>query len=250
MRTKVVAANWKMNGNLELIDSFIPQFLSNLKSKDDTKVIFCVPSVYLSYFGEKIKNSTVLLGAQNMYHKDSGAYTGEISPLMLKEVGCKYVILGHSERREIFKETDDLIAKKVKQSLNSDITPIFCVGESKDHRENNQTISVISKQLSAIIDTLTVSELAKIIIAYEPIWAIGTGLTATSDQAEEVHAHIRQEISKKDYNIGQQLSIMYGGSVKSANARDLFSMENIDGGLVGGASLDPIEFSKICNSAN
>lgn len=247
MRTKVVVANWKMNGSIKLIDSFISSFTSNIKVSS-TKVVMCVPSIYLSYLGNKIKETKIFLGCQNMHFQDNGAFTGEISPLMLVDINCKYVILGHSERREIFGETDELIAKKVKSAINHGLTPIFCVGETKDQREKNETMSFISKQLTCLLDTLSVTELSNIMVAYEPIWAIGTGLTATPSQAEEVHKHIRVEISKKDRDIASNMCILYGGSVKSNNASELFSMENIDGGLVGGASLDPIEFSKICNS--
>ncbi len=254
MAIKIVAANWKMNGSAQSIDSFFSTFIPSLNGlkldNSKVKVLICVPSIYISNLANKVKDTDIFFGAQNMHHELKGAFTGETSPLMLSDVGCSYVILGHSERRKIFGETDEFIAKKVKAAVNNSLFPIFCVGETKEEHESNNTISVITKQLKAVLDILNDSELANLVIAYEPIWAIGTGLTATPQQAQEVHAHIRSEISKKNAAIASKMSIIYGGSVKSSNAEDLFEMADIDGGLIGGASLDPIEFSKICNAAS
>lgn len=239
MRTKVIAGNWKMNndinGTIELI-SGIKSILTG--KKIDAKLIICPPFTSLETAKELLKGSEVGLGAQNMYFVENGAYTGEISAQMLKSVGCEYVILGHSERRTIFGETDELINKKVKKALATGLKPIFCVGETLDERESGTTFDVIKRQVETGLSELTESDMETVIIAYEPVWAIGTGKVASPAQAQEVHAFIRAELVKLfGVATAERTIIQYGGSVKPDNARELLGQADIDGALVGGACL-------------
>jgi len=252
MRKKIIAGNWKMNNTLQesigLING-IKSEISKLELKCD--LIICPPFTSLQIANSLIKDSNIKLGAQNMFYEESGAFTGEISAPMLKSVGCEYVILGHSERRAIFGETDDLINKKIKKAIDSNLKPIFCVGETLEERENGITFDVINRQIVEGLKNISVDEINNVIIAYEPVWAIGTGKNATPEQAEEVHIFIRNLI-KKIYNeeISNQIVIQYGGSVKPENAKDLLSQPNIDGALVGGACLKADSFAKIIKAAN
>jgi len=189
------------------------------------------------------------VGAQNASHKVSGAYTGEVSSVMLKGAGCQYVILGHSERRAMYEETDAVVADKFKAAQAAGLIPVLCVGESKQERESGSTMAVVERQLSAVVELCGVAALSDSVVAYEPVWAIGTGLTATPEQAQEVHASIRSWLQKQDAVVAGGLQILYGGSVKSSNARELFACDDIDGGLIGGASLDAKEFAAICSAA-
>jgi len=233
-----------MNKDIRESISFINNF-KNLIKDNKNEIVICPPFTILSHAKKLLKNTNIKLGAQNMYFEVEGAFTGEISAPMLKDVGCEYVILGHSERRQFFNESDELINKKIKAALNNNLKPILCIGETLEQRNNNQTIKKIENQLRNCLDNI--NEIKNIVVAYEPIWAIGTGKNATSQQAEEVHKFIRELLTNMyDEKISNNLRIIYGGSMKPGNAKELLSMPNIDGGLVGGASLDAESFSKIC----
>ncbi len=246
MRRKIIAGNWKMNKNpneaLELINT-----LKDSINADNCDVVFAVPHINLLLAKEALNGTKIEVAAQNIHFENDGAYTGEISASMLKSVGIKYVIIGHSERREYFGETDIIVNKKVKKALEYDITPIICVGETLIQREQGITIDLVRLQTRIALDGVSNEDARRSVIAYEPIWAIGTGRVATPDQAEEVCAAIRRVVSEI-YNddIACDMRIQYGGSVNAANAKELFSMPNIDGGLVGGASLKP-EFANVVN---
>ncbi len=251
MRKKVIAGNWKMNNNLsgavELI-SGIKNGLADFEPQAD--MIICPPYISLETAAALIKDTPIKLGAQNMYFEDSGAYTGEVSAEMLKSVGCEYVILGHSERRTIFNESDETINKKVKKALAGGLKPIFCIGETLEERESGVTNKVVEKQVRDGLQDISESDLANVIVAYEPVWAIGTGKTATPEQAQEVHEFIRNLIKELySENAAQNLVIQYGGSVKPANAKELLSQNDIDGALVGGACLQPDSFLDIVKSS-
>ena len=246
MRKKIVAGNWKMNKTpAEAVE--LAKMLKDKVNTDEKDVVFCVPAIDIIPVGEVLKGTNIALGAENVYFEESGAYTGEISPLMLKEAGVKYVIIGHSERREYFGETDETVNKKVKKVLEHGMIPIMCCGETLTQREMNITIEHIRIQIKKGLYGLSASDAEKVVIAYEPIWAIGTGKTATSQQAQEVCAAIRQVV-KEIYGqaTAEKIRIQYGGSVNGKNAAELFAMNDIDGGLVGGASLKE-EFEQIVN---
>lgn len=251
MRKKIIAGNWKMNKDLNESQYLISKLTSGLSGKQvNCEVIICPPFTSLSEAYSLIKNTPVRLGAQNMYFEESGAFTGEISAKMLKSVGCEYVIIGHSERRFIFRETDGFINEKLKSALDAGLKPIFCVGETLEEREAGKEKEVLNKQLSEGLDEISVNQMKNIIIAYEPVWAIGTGKTATPTQAQEMHNFIRIYI-KDDFTeeVADQLIIQYGGSVKPENARDLLAQKDIDGALVGGACLNADSFISIIESA-
>lgn len=245
-RKFVVGGNWKMNGNKAQISQII-EFLSKGPLNEQTEVIVGVPSIYL----ELVKNSlpsNVQVAAQNCYKVPNGAFTGEISPAMLNDVGCKWVILGHSERRNVFGESDELIADKVAHAVENGLNVIACIGEKLDEREAGKTTEVVFRQTKAIAAKLKLTDWPSIVLAYEPVWAIGTGKTATPEQAQEVHAELREWISKNvDVEVAKQIRIQYGGSVTAANCKELASQPDIDGFLVGGASLKP-EFVDIVNA--
>jgi triosephosphate isomerase len=247
MRRKIIAGNWKMNLNLTESISLISE-LKNGLSKDvpGCEVIICPPYTSLETASTLIKDSNIKLGAQNIYFEDSGAYTGEISASMLKSVGCEFVIIGHSERRTIFKETDEVINKKITKALSCLLKPIFCIGETLEEREKGITFNIIQKQVVEGLKNISSSNLSNLIIAYEPVWAIGTGRNATPQQAEEVHAFIRNLLQEiYDANSASNIVIQYGGSVKPDNAKELLSQPNIDGALVGGACIKADSFLKI-----
>ena len=251
MRKKVIAGNWKMNSDLAETQNLISKLSNGLsKEKTNCDVIVCPPFTSLMEASSLLKNTSIKLGAQNLYYEDSGAYTGEVSASMLKSVGCEYVILGHSERRTIFNETDEVINKKIKKALESGLKPIFCLGETLEQREKNVTIDVIKKQLTVGLNDISEKNLSNIIIAYEPVWAIGTGRNATPEQAEDVHKFIRSWIKDKySANAAENLIIQYGGSVKPDNAKELLSQKDIDGALVGGACLKAESFIAIIKAA-
>jgi len=251
MRTKVVAGNWKMNNDLNGSINLIFEIKKGLSDKNlNVKVIVCPPFTSLETANTLLSGSKIGLGAQNMYFEESGAFTGEISPLMLKNVGCEYVILGHSERRTIFGETNQMINKKIKTAVKHGIKPIFCIGETLEQRENGTTFKVVEIQIREGLEGLNETDLSNLIIAYEPVWAIGTGKNATPQQAQEVHKYIRELISKLYSPVfANQLIIQYGGSVKADNSKDLMSQPDIDGALVGGACLKADSFIKIIESA-
>ena len=247
MRKKVIAGNWKMNMLPNEAIEFIEK-LGPLVKDTDNEVVICVPYTDLFYALLTVQGTNIKVGAQNMHYEEKGAYTGEVSAQMLKSINVEYVIIGHSERRAYFAETDEMVNKKTKAALNNELKPIVCVGESLEEREAGETNNIITTQTRKALDGLKPEEVEKIIIAYEPIWAIGTGKTATAEDAQNsIHA-IREEISKiYGQETASRVIIQYGGSVKSSNCKELFAMPDIDGGLVGGASLEPIEFSKIVN---
>lgn len=246
MRKKIIAGNWKMNKTPSETVTLINELKPLVKS-DDVDVVFCVPAISLTTAMEAAKGSNIEIGAENMFYEESGAYTGEIAPNMLTDIGVKYVIIGHSERREYFAETDVTVNKKVLKAFEHGITPIVCCGETLTQREQGVTIDFIRQQIKIAFLNVTPDQAKKAVIAYEPIWAIGTGKVATSEQAQEVCKAIRQCIAEiYDDATAAEIRIQYGGSVTAASAAELFAMPDIDGGLVGGASLKP-DFGKIVN---
>ncbi len=245
-RVPLIAGNWKMNKTVEEAVSIVGELKSKVADIHDREVLVCPPYVSLVVMKELLKNSKIKLGAQNMYYEKSGAFTGEISASMLKSAGCEYVIIGHSERRQLFGETNESVNKKMAAALANGLIPIVCVGETLEQRENNETFQVIEKQLKVGLAGLNQQDSSGIVIAYEPVWAIGTGKTATPQQAEEVHKFIRDTYSSMyGSESAESVRILYGGSVKSDNVSDIIKQPDIDGALVGGASLKADEFSKI-----
>lgn len=247
MRRPIIAGNWKMNNGVAEAKKLATEILELDLSKD-VEAVLCTPAIDLYPVKELIKDSDIKLGAQNMYFEESGAYTGEISPLMLKDLGVEYVILGHSERREYFKECDETINKKVVSALKNDLQPILCVGETLEERESGSEKDKVKGQIEKNLSGLSPEDFDKVVIAYEPIWAIGTGKTASSDDAEEMCAYIR-ELVKEIFGqeAADKVRIQYGGSVKPENVKDIMSKENIDGALVGGASLEAKSFGDLVN---
>lgn len=248
MRKILVAGNWKMHGSGEMTRDLIGGLISALGDGPASDVAVCPPFVYLGEAGGLVAGSRVLLGAQNLAAEESGAYTGEIAGAMLRDVGCHYVIVGHSERRSLYGETSELVAAKFVAAQRDGLEPILCVGETLEEREQGVTEDVVGGQLRAVLAQAGVAAFNRAVIAYEPVWAIGTGRTASPDQAQEVHAFIRGIIADEDVTIANSVRILYGGSVKPSNAGDLFSMPDVDGGLVGGASLDAEGFAGICRA--
>jgi len=249
MRQSLVAGNWKLNGSKADNARLVEGIVEGLGGTPACDVVVCPPFVYLGDVLGLLGGSPVRLGAQSVSAEVSGAFTGEVSAAMLRDIGCSHVIVGHSERRAGYGESDALVARKFAAACAAGLSPILCVGELPEEREQGITRDVIARQLTAVLDEVGVSSLAGSVVAYEPVWAIGTGRTATPEQAQEVHAHIRSIVAARDARIAADLRILYGGSVKGSNAAELFAMEDIDGGLIGGASLDPAEFVTICNSA-
>lgn len=244
MRKKMIAGNWKMNKTPGEAVTLAKELLAKCNTKE-SDVVFCVPAINITAVQDVLKGTSVEVGAQNIHFEDSGAYTGEISALMLADIGVKYVIIGHSERRQYFAETDETVNKKVLKAIEKKLVPIVCVGENLTQREQGITVDLVRLQTKIAMQSVTAEHAKDVVIAYEPIWAIGTGKTATSEQAEEVCRAIRQVVSEiYDSETADEIRILYGGSVSGANAAELFAMPNIDGGLVGGASLKP-EFEQI-----
>ncbi len=246
MRKMIIAGNWKMNKTPKEALALIEELKPLVKS-DEVDVVFCPPYVSLMLAVEATKGSNIEVGAQNMYFEEGGAFTGEIAPNMLTELGVKYVVLGHSERREYFGETNEIVNKKVLKAIEHGLTPIICCGETLEQREQGITVDLVRTQIKVALKDVSSEDAKKSVIAYEPIWAIGTGVTATSEQAEEVCAAIRQVVREiYSEEVAEAVRIQYGGSVNAGNANELFAMENIDGGLVGGASLKA-DFGKVVN---
>lgn len=249
MRQPLVAGNWKMHGlraeNASLVRALLDMIAPGMRAE----VLVCPPFPYLLETGRLLKDTEVALGAQSVCAEAQGAFTGEVSAAMLKDVGCQYVLVGHSERRQIYGEADALVARKFVAVQSQQLLPVLCVGETLEEREGNRTLQVVSRQMDAVLAVAGVKSLGKAVIAYEPVWAIGTGRTASPEQAQEVHAMIRAKVSALDATIAGSVRILYGGSVKASNARELFAMPDIDGGLVGGASLKADEFAQICAAA-
>lgn len=253
MRTKIVAGNWKMNKTFEDADTLIYEILDLLEEKgkpEDVDVIICPPYIYLELAGDITEDSPVFVGAQNVSQFESGAYTGEISAPMLRSMHIDFAIIGHSERRKYFKETDDELFAKAEAALKHDIAPIFCCGELLEERESEKHFDVVKQQLEQTIFKLDAEDFARVIIAYEPVWAIGTGVNATSEQAQEMHFFIRELIwNKFGAEVAAESTILYGGSCNAKNAKELFLMPDVDGGLIGGASLKAEEFVQIILAA-
>lgn len=249
MRKKIVAGNWKMNKTLDEATALVSEVVNMVKDEitGEVEVVLCPPSIYLTTVRQYLSGSSrISLGAQNCHEKSAGAYTGEVSAPMLKSVGVEYVILGHSERRQYFHETNAQLVEKVNQALANGLTPIFCCGESLEQREGGEYKEFVCTQLTESLFHLSPEQFASIVIAYEPIWAIGTGLTASSDQAQEMHDLLRRHIaSKYGEEAAQNTSILYGGSCNEKNAAELFACPDVDGGLIGGASLKSREFTNI-----
>ena len=250
MRRPVVAGNWKMHGsraeNAALVDGILAQFPQDAAAE----CVVCPPFVYLQEVGRMLREAPMSLGAQNVCAEAQGAYTGEISASMLRDVGCTFVIVGHSERRLLFGEHDRLVARKFAAAQSKGLVPILCVGEQLAERESGRTHDVVSRQLEAVLELSGAESLANALVAYEPVWAIGTGRNATPEQAQDVHAFIRARIAARDARIAAATRILYGGSVKAGNAAELFAMPDIDGGLIGGASLKAEEFVAILAAAS
>lgn len=248
MRKRMVAGNWKMNNTIT--ESL--NFLNSIKGKIDnteTDVVFCVPDINIGKVKEELSGTNISVGAQNMHYEESGAYTGEVSAAMLDAVGVNYVIVGHSERRQYFGETDETVNKKAIKALEYGLTPLVCIGETLKDREEGITIELVRMQIKIALKNIKKESAEKLVLAYEPIWAIGTGVTATSEQAEEVCKEIRNVLVEiYDKETAEKIRILYGGSVSAKNAKELFNMENIDGGLVGGASLKP-EFEEVISQS-
>ncbi len=249
MRQPLVAGNWKMNGSTETIKNLLEGIKQSIDTVSGAEVVVCPPYVYLPGVQQQLAGTAVSLGSQNISEHEAGAYTGEISASMLLEFRCRYAIVGHSERRTLFGESDSRVAAKYAAARAAGIVPVLCLGEILEERERGVTEDVVARQLDAVVALEGIEALADGVIAYEPVWAIGTGKTASPDQAQEVHAFIRGRIAQQCSATAEKVRILYGGSVKGANAPDLFSMPDIDGGLIGGASLDADEFVSICRAA-
>ncbi|XQW86529.1 triose-phosphate isomerase [Thalassotalea piscium] len=251
-RRAIVAANWKMNGGFTLVKEIV-NGLKQVQIASNVNIVVCPSFPYLAAFANECATqdlpSNVCLGAQNMSEQQQGAFTGEVSSEMLNEVSVKYVILGHSERRSLYNETSSLVADKVAKALEANITPILCIGESEQERTQEQTEAVLASQIQPVIDKIGIEKFSEVVIAYEPVWAIGTGKTASPEMAQETHAFIRQYLANESDNIAQKVPLLYGGSVNQGNCEQLFAQTDIDGGLIGGASLKVDEFSIICSTA-
>jgi triosephosphate isomerase len=249
MRRKLVVGNWKMHGSVAENQALLAALKPVLGNQKEVGVAVCAPFPYLAQLKSELYGSVIAWGAQNVSEQAKGAFTGEVSTSMLKDFGCTYVIVGHSERRSIYGESDELVAKKYMAAQSSGLIPILCVGETLAEREGGITEQVVARQLDAVIQAAGFESLTKAVVAYEPVWAIGTGKTATPEQAQAVHAFIRGKIAGLNKQVADGLVIQYGGSVKAANAAELFSQPDIDGGLIGGASLVADEFVAICKAA-
>ena len=249
MRQTLIAGNWKLNGTKQSIIDLLAGITSGLGTDNNVVVAVCAPYIYVPMVEGVLKGGSIALGAQDVSSHTSGAYTGEVSAAMLAEFSCQYCLVGHSERRSLHNETDDEVAEKFKALKDLGITPVLCVGESLDERDQGITETVVKKQIMAVINAYGVESLENAVIAYEPVWAIGTGRTATPDQAQEVHAAIRALLASFDKAIAEKTQILYGGSMNPANASALLAMSDIDGGLIGGASLKADDFLAICRAA-
>jgi len=249
MRRKLVAGNWKMHGTLRQNSALLAHITAEASGLT-CEVAVCPPYPYLAQVQSLLADSVLVLGAQSVSEHASGAFTGEVSASMLAEFGCRYVLVGHSERRALFGETDAVVAAKFEAAQKAGLVPILCVGETLIEREAGKTGFVIARQMSAVLDRVGVAAMALAVVAYEPVWAIGTGVTASPEQAQEIHAAIRAQVAVLDADVAEELRILYGGSVKPQNAKELFGQSDIDGGLIGGAALVADDFLKICLAAN
>jgi triosephosphate isomerase len=249
MRDFLVAGNWKMHGDVSGNRELVAGILDGAPDAANVKLLVCPPFPYLASVAAQLEGRDVALGAQNVSEHEKGAYTGEVAPAMLRDSGCEYVIVGHSERRSLYAETSVQVSAKFKATLAAGLTPILCVGETLEEREAGRTEGVIDEQLGAVVEENGIEAFAGAVIAYEPVWAIGTGMTATPDQAQDVHRYIRTMLDEANAEIAGNVQILYGGSVKGDNAAGLFSMPDIDGGLIGGASLKADDFLAIAAAA-
>ncbi|HSH84187.1 MAG TPA: triose-phosphate isomerase [Guyparkeria sp.] len=249
MRKPIVVGNWKLNGTLASNESLVLGILDGMRELDGVDVVVCPPFVYLPQIAKLTAATNLRFGAQSASEHDGGAFTGEVAPGMLRDIGARYVILGHSERRALYGETDEVVSNKVKAALAAGLTPILCVGETLDDREADKTEAVVQQQLAAVISGSGIEAFKRIVIAYEPVWAIGTGRTASPEQAQEVHAFIRGQLAEHGAGIAQSTRIQYGGSMNPDNAADLLAQPDVDGGLIGGASLKAEDFLGICQAA-
>ncbi len=249
MRRPMVAGNWKMHGSEAANASLLAEFELRLQPEWPIDVAVFPPFVYVAEVARRLRGTSIAVGAQDVCAEPGGAFTGEVAATMLKDVGCAQVIVGHSERRRWYHEDDALVARKFGAALAGDLTPVLCVGETLEERESSRTEEVVARQLDAVVAMHGVASFARAIVAYEPVWAIGTGRTASPEQAQAVHDFVRRRLAEQDARIAAATRILYGGSVKAANAAELFSMPDVDGGLVGGASLVADEFYEICAAA-
>ncbi len=250
MRQPLVAGNWKMNGSTGSITALVEGIKSGIDAVNTAEMAVCPPYVYIPQVATMLAGTDITYGAQDVSDQEAGAYTGEIAPGMLYDIGCKYAIVGHSERRTLYSEDDAFTARKFASAQNAGLIPILCVGELLQEREQGITEQVVERQLDAIISLEGVGVFTSAVIAYEPVWAIGTGKTATPDQAQEVHAFIRSKLAGLDQSVADAVRILYGGSMNPGNAEELLAMQDIDGGLIGGASLKPDDFLAIGKAAN
>lgn len=249
MRKSLIAGNWKMNGSAAFTDELLAAIVAGLGGREAAEVLVCPPYPYLAAAAAQLSGTAVSLGAQNVSQHAAGAYTGEVAADMLKDVGCEYVIVGHSERRAMMGESNEIVASKFAAAKKAGLTPILCLGETLEQREADRTEQVIGEQLNAVLESSGIAAIAGAVIAYEPVWAIGTGRTATPDQAQHVHRYIRELLGAKDEKVASTTQILYGGSMKGNNAAGLLEMPDIDGGLIGGASLQAGEFLSIVAAA-
>jgi triosephosphate isomerase len=249
MRNFLVAGNWKMHGGDASNRELVAGIIEGAPAADNVSLLVCPPFPYLASVASQLQGSAVELGAQNVSEHEAGAYTGEVAPAMLRDVGCRYVIVGHSERRALYGESSVQVAEKMAAALGAGLVPILCVGEMLEEREAGRTEEVVGKQLAAALERNGIAAFKGSVIAYEPVWAIGTGKTATPEQAQDVHRYIRSVLAEQDAPVAETVQILYGGSVKGDNAAGLFAMPDIDGGLIGGASLKPADFLAIARAA-
>ncbi|GGJ86654.1 triose-phosphate isomerase [Pseudomonas matsuisoli] len=248
MKKKLVIANWKMNGGIAANAELLGELIPSLSRLNRLEIAICPSFPYLHQVSMVATGSNIALGAQNVSSHPEGAFTGEVSARMLKEFGCRYVLIGHSERRTLYAEDDQLVAQKFEAALKADLIPVLCVGETLEEHRTLKTQLVIARQLQAVIEQVGIQKIADGVIAYEPVWAIGTGLAASPTQAQQVHFKIRQLLAQHDLSIAKSICLLYGGSVRADNAAELFAQADIDGGLIGGASLDAESFTTICRS--
>jgi triosephosphate isomerase len=249
MREILVAGNWKMNASTKASEELVEGIVAGVPAGSGFKLLVCPPFPYLAAVAAKVAGSAVKLGAQTVSEHDAGAYTGEVAPSMLRDVGCEYVIVGHSERRAMYGESSSDVAAKFQSAQAAGLTPVLCIGETLTEREQGSTEAVVDEQLGAVIEAAGIAAFGAAVIAYEPVWAIGTGMTATPEQAQDVHRHIRGQLAAKDKAIAAGVQILYGGSMKGDNAAGLLAMPDIDGGLIGGASLKVADFLAIAAAA-
>ncbi len=250
MREFLVAGNWKMNGSNAANEALVEGIVAGIPAGSGFRLLVCPSFPYLAAVASQVQASPVSLGAQNVSEHEGGAFTGEIAPSMLKDIGCEFVIVGHSERRAMYGESSAQVAAKFMAAQSAGLTPILCVGETLEEREAGDTESIIDEQLGAVFDAAGVAAFAAAVIAYEPVWAIGTGLTASPEQAQDVHRHIRARLAERDADLAERVQILYGGSMKGENAPGLLAMPDIDGGLIGGASLQASDFLAIAEAAS